>query len=92
MTRSRLFISLAASAIAAAVFCSPALADGSSASAYGGQGFGVTPLVPHSTSTGALPFTGLDVGLVFGAAFLLLAAGAVLRWRLSRTGRGDGSA
>jgi hypothetical protein len=93
MTRSRLLIAITSWLIAMTVACSPALADGASASAYGGQGLQITPITPSpTTSSSTLPFTGLDLGLVFAAAFVLITAGALVRWHLHRGGRGGESA
>jgi hypothetical protein len=101
MTRSRLPIAITAWLIAATVVCSPALADSSSASAYGGQGQSISQIglsTPISirpspqTPGGTLPFTGLDLALVFGAALVLIAASAFVRWHLHRSGRGGESA
>jgi hypothetical protein len=55
---------------------------------YGGQGTQITqtgcePIQPSST----LPFTGLDLGLLVGAALILIAGGTVLRLRLRREDR-----
>jgi hypothetical protein len=61
----------------------------SAATAYGGEGTEITqvpcaqpgpPSTPSASS--ALPFTGLDVGLLIAAGAVLVAAGMVLRWRL----------
>jgi hypothetical protein len=90
MNRSRPLIAITAWLIAA-LACPPALAASSSASAYGGDGIGITPIAPHSPD-GTLPFTGLDLGLVFGAALILIAAGVLVRWQLQRSGHGGRSA
>jgi hypothetical protein len=58
-----------------------AFAGSSSVSGYGGQAGGVEQEV--ESVGGALPFTGLDLGLLIGGGLLLLAVGAGLR-RLGR--------
>jgi hypothetical protein len=65
------------------VLASTALAQDSSVSGYGGQAGGVEQQVETG---GALPFTGLDLGLLIGGGLLLLAVGAGLR-RLGRDSR-----
>lgn len=95
MIRARLILaSVAVWVTAMAIACAPALAASSSASAYGGQGLGLTPIAPHpgGPPDGTLPFTGLDLGLVLGAAAILVLSGGVLRWRLHNVGRGGDSA
>jgi hypothetical protein len=63
----------------------------SAESAYGGEGTEITQLgceakrsTPPSepTASSALPFTGLDIGLLVAAGAVLVAAGLTLRWRL----------
>jgi hypothetical protein len=75
-------------------FAAPsAMAQGSSVETYGGQGgkaIGLTsspsdPGSGASSSSGSLPFTGLDIGYLIGGGLLLLAAGAVMA-RVSHTG------
>ncbi|HZO77119.1 MAG TPA: hypothetical protein VFB39_03685 [Solirubrobacteraceae bacterium] len=67
----------------------------SSSQTYGGQGTQIGQLgcksqateVSTKTSTAsALPFTGLDIGLLVAAGAVLLSAGLVLRWRLRQHG------
>jgi hypothetical protein len=43
------------------------------------QHFGTTPITTGTTSTGTLPFTGLDVGLLVAGGGSLLGLGFVLR-------------
>jgi hypothetical protein len=43
------------------------------------QHFGTTPITTSTTSTGTLPFTGLDVGLLVAGGGSLLGLGFVLR-------------
>jgi hypothetical protein len=62
----------------------------SAGATYAGQGsqvaqLGCSPTEPTSNST--LPFTGLDLGLLVGAALILIAGGTVLRLRLRHGGR-----
>jgi hypothetical protein len=52
----------------------------SAASAYGGQGNGLTP----TGGSPSLPFTGLDIGLLVGAGCILFGIGAAARWHLRR--------
>ena len=58
----------------------------SSSQTYGGQGTQIGQLgcraAAKTSSASALPFTGLDVGLLVAAGAVLLCAGLVLRWRL----------
>jgi hypothetical protein len=56
----------------------------SSASTYGGQGTQISQIAcpGEPTASSALPFTGLDIGLLVAAGAILVAAGIVLRWRL----------
>jgi hypothetical protein len=66
----------------------------SSSQSYGGQGTQVGQLgcttqeaaLTKSSSGIALPFTGLDVGLLVAAGVVLLAGGLLLRWRLRQHG------
>lgn len=67
--------------LAALAWAATALAGNSSVSGYGGQAGGVEEQV--EAGGGALPFTGLDLGLLIGGGVLLLAVGAGLR-RLAR--------
>lgn len=50
----------------------------------GGGSLGATSPTTGSPTTGTLPFTGLDLGLVAGAGIVLLGVGVSLR-RLART-------
>jgi hypothetical protein len=64
----------------------------SSAQTYGGQGTQIGQLgcaqkaSQTTTSASALPFTGLDIGLLVAAGVVLLSGGLVLRWRLRQHG------
>jgi hypothetical protein len=67
----------------------------SSSQTYGGQGTQIgelgcksqaTEVSAKTTSASALPFTGLDIGLLVAAGAVLLSAGLVLRWRLRQHG------
>jgi hypothetical protein len=82
---------LSASALAATHSTGCSSSKSSAASAYGGQGTQITQLgcepkssTPPSepTASSALPFTGLDIGLLVAAGAVLVAAGLTLRWRL----------
>jgi hypothetical protein len=70
------------------------ISKSSAATAYGGEGTEVTqvpcakPSPPTKpTVSSALPFTGLDLGLLIAAGAVLVAAGVVLRWRLRHGGQ-----
>jgi hypothetical protein len=67
-------------AFACLVLASSGLAQSPSQRVYGGAGGNVQGRVAGS---GGLPFTGLDLFVVIGAALLLLAAGLTMR-RLGR--------
>lgn len=73
--------------IAALAFAPAAMADSSSVGTYGGQGGDVAGSVSSDSGgdpadqAGALPFTGLDVGLMVGGGVLLLLVG----FTMSRT-------
>jgi hypothetical protein len=76
-----------------------ALAQSSSVDTYGGSGGKVQSQIndpvdpgdPSATAdtSSALPFTGLDLGLAAGGAFLLLGAGASMAMLSSRTRRSE---
>lgn len=83
---------LSASALAA-THSNGCTSKSSAASAYGGQGTQITQLgcepkgstpPTEPTASSALPFTGLDIGLLLAAGAVLVAAGLTLRWRLRR--------
>lgn len=59
-------------------------AHSSAAGTYGGQGHQITPISGEPSSSGALPFTGLDLGLLVAAAAVLSGLGLLLRWRVQR--------
>jgi hypothetical protein len=96
--RTRITMFCIAGAIVCAGWSAPALAASShtcgtskesAATAYGGEGQEITQVPcakpsPPTTPTvsSALPFTGLDLGLLIAAGAVLVAAGLVLRWRL----------
>ncbi len=64
---------------AAQAQCSQSSAE----STYAGQGAQVSQLGGcEPTSSSTLPFTGLDLGLLVGAALILIAGGTVLRLKL----------
>jgi hypothetical protein len=60
----------------------------SSSQTYGGQATQVGQLgcSQKASSASALPFTGLDIGLLVAAGAILVSAGLVLRWRLRQHG------
>jgi hypothetical protein len=67
-------------------------AKSSAASTYGGQGTQISQLGCNQSATpadasSALPFTGLDIGLLVAAGAVLVTAGMVLRWRLRHGGQ-----
>jgi len=82
-------------AVAALVICVPAFASGNNTltSAYGSTPHNVSGVVKTTTkpaakptavkTSGTLPFTGVDLGVVAGAAVLLLGVGLAFR-RLGR--------
>lgn len=80
MKRSLTYLVVAAVSLGAA---SVALAGGSIVQGYGGQaGKIVKSASPHAapvSSGGVLPFTGLDLSLIVGAAILLVLTGLVVR-------------
>jgi hypothetical protein len=71
------------SLVAALVGSGSALAGGAVVSGYGGEGGNVQNEVAGSqavhAASGALPFTGLSLALIVGAAVLLVVLGLVLR-------------
>jgi hypothetical protein len=77
----RIFFTLAIALLGILTSAGIALAQSSSESGYGGQAGAVQAEVDGG---GALPFTGLDVGLLIGGGLLLVGVGASLR-RLSRS-------
>ncbi len=86
--RSTIVSTLIAVSVAIAVlaaYATPAIAQSSSAAAYGGQGNQITPI--SEPGQGQLPFTGLDVGVLLLVAALLIGLGVLLRSRLRRGGR-----
>jgi hypothetical protein len=78
--------------VALAVMLTPvsALAQSSTCQAYNPQlctvSGGSEGPVSGETSTGTLPFTGLDVGLLAIGGGVLLVAGVIVRTRLQRLG------
>jgi hypothetical protein len=86
-------ISIAATIIVMA-FAPAALAADSSVETYGGAGGKIQSQIQTGESNdpgtatdpgGALPFTGLDLGLVAGGGVLLLGAGALMTAAAART-------
>jgi hypothetical protein len=75
----RTLVSVCCSAALLLAWAGAALAQSSERTGYGGPG-GVQGEVEGG---GALPFTGLDLGLLIGGGLLLVAVGATLR-RVSR--------
>lgn len=84
---------MAIAIVIAAMTASVALAQSSSVKGYGGKGGATQSALSsggpgstgsgggptaESTGSGALPFTGLDVGLAIGGGLLLLGAGAAV--------------
>ena len=61
------------------LLASSALAQDPTVRAYGGLGGEVGGTLDQTSTAQTLPFTGLDVALVFGAGLILLALGIVLR-------------
>lgn len=61
------------------LLASSALAQDPTVRAYGGMGGEVGGTLDQTPTAQTLPFTGLDVALVFGAGLILLALGIVLR-------------
>lgn len=85
MRRSATF---AAAVFAALLVAAGAFAGGAILQGYGGQGGNISHQVGGTVSaakpsSGTLPFTGLDLGLVAGGAMLLVLAGFAIR----RSGR-----
>jgi hypothetical protein len=76
-------VTMALAGAAQAQTCS----QSSAGSTYGGQGSQISQTGCEPTSTSTLPFTGLDLGLLVGAALILIAGGTVLRVRLRHGGR-----
>lgn len=76
----------------AAQATTPCANHSSSSQTYGGQGtqigqLGCAPSQPTPpSSSSALPFTGLDIGLLVAAGAVLVAGGLTLRWRLQHHG------
>jgi hypothetical protein len=94
VVRVATIVTLASLVLLASVWAGSAFAGSSSVSGYGGQGGSVEQQVEGGAAVGAgggavesgssaLPFTGLDLGLLIGGGLLLLAVGAGLR-RLAR--------
>lgn len=79
----RLVAGLAATVLIAVVFASFAMAQSPTEIGYGGVAGGVQGEVEGggsgSSSSGSLPFTGLDLLLMIAAGALLLGVGLVLR-------------
>ena len=86
-------ISMVTAVVIAAMTASVALAQNSSVKGYGGKGGATQSALTsggpgstnaaggptaESTGSGALPFTGLDIGLALGGGLLLLGAGAAI--------------
>jgi hypothetical protein len=70
------------SLVAALIGSGSALASGAVVSGYGGEGGNAQNDVAGahaSAQSGALPFTGLSLALIVGAALLLVVLGLVLR-------------
>ncbi len=76
----RIISSIAATLVLGCIAAATAVAGGStSVNGYGGVAGNIQSSVK---SNGALPFTGLDIGLIAGVAFAVLVAGVTMR-RLS---------
>jgi hypothetical protein len=70
--------------VGAAIMAPAALsAGGSSLGTYGGRGATVQGQIESQTTTGALPFTGMDVSLLIAVGLLVVGVGFMIR-RLGR--------
>jgi hypothetical protein len=82
----RNFLAIAVSILALLAIASPAWAGNPNDTQYGNlAGKTKAPIGTHGvlaspTVQGTLPFTGLELGFVAGAALIVVAGGAGLRW------------
>jgi hypothetical protein len=73
-------------AVAGAAQATGSCGQSSAQSTYGGQGQQIVKAGCGASSGSALPFTGLDLGLIVAAGGLLVAAGVAVRWWLRHGG------